>query len=322
MRTWHAAGWPLAIALVAASSALAQNYPTKLIRVVVPYSAGATPDLVGRTIGQKLSEDWRQPVIIDNRPGAGGVSALEQVTKAPADGYTLLFTAAGPVAIEPAMFKATAELVRDLEPVSMAAYVPNILVVNDAVPAKNVKELIALAKARPGKIDYSSSGNGTPAHLAGEVFKSLSRTDIHHVPYKGSPQALTAVVSGEVSMMFSPVTIALPFVKSGRLRVLGITTKERSPVMPDVAPLAELGLPGYEIVQWYAIFVRGGTPRDIVTKLNAEIGRVLNLPDVTEKLAAQGANPVASTPEQLDKYWKSERVKWAKVIKDSGATTD
>lgn len=318
----HAAGWPLAIALIAASSALAQNYPVKLIRMIVPYPAGATPDLVGRTIGQELSKAWRQPVIVDDRPGAGGVTALEQVTKAPADGYTLLFSAAGVVAIAPAMFKATAEMVRDLEPVSMAAYVPNILVVNVAVPAKNVKELIALAKARPGKVDYSSSGSGTPAHLAGEVFKSLSRADIRHVPYKGSPQALTAVVSGEVSMMFSPVTIALPFVKSGRLRVLGVTTKERSPVLPDVAPIAELGVPGYEVVQWYAIFVRSGTPHDIVTKLNAEVGRILKLADVTEKLAAQGANPVASTPEQLDKFWKSELVKWAKVIKESGAVAD
>jgi tripartite-type tricarboxylate transporter receptor subunit TctC len=322
MRTWHVTGWPLAIALIAASNALAQNYPVKLIRMVVPSPAGGPVDFVGRTIGQNLSEAWRQPVIVDNRPGAGGVSALEQVTKTPADGYTLLLSAMGVVAIAPAMFKAAAEMVRDLEPVSMAVYVPNILVVNVAVPAKNVKELIALAKARPGKVDYSSAGNGSPAHLAGEVFKSLSRTDIHHVPYKGAAQALTAVVSGEVGMMFSPVTTALPFVKSGRLRVLGITTKERSPVLPDVAPIAELGVPGYEVVQWFAIFVRSGTPRDIVTKLNAEVGRILKLPDITEKLAAQGANPVSSTPEQLDKFWKSELVKWAKVIKESGATVD
>src|ERR1035437_4059816 len=184
----HEAGWPLAIALIAASSALAQNYPVKLIRMIVPYPAGATPDLVGRTIGTELAKAWPQPVIVDDRPGAGGVTALEQVTKAPADGYTLLFSAAGVVAIAPAMFKATAEMVRDLEPVSMAAYVPNILVVNVAVPAKNVKELIALAKARPGKVDYSSSGSGTPAHLAGEVFKSLSHPAIRPVPYKGSPQ--------------------------------------------------------------------------------------------------------------------------------------
>jgi len=322
MRARHRVRWPLAVALIAATRALAQSYPSKLIRVIVPAPAGSTPDLVARTWAQKLSEAWHQPVVVDDRPGAGFISALEQVTKSPADGYTVLFSASAPVAIAPAMFKATAEMIREIEPVSMAAYVPNILVVNIAVPAKTVKELIALAKAQPGKIDYSSSGNGTPAHLAGEVFKSLSGADIHHVPYKGSTHALTAVVSGEVGVMFSPVPIALPFVKSGKLRVLGITTKERSPVMPDVAPIAELGVPGYEIVQWYAIFVRSGTPREIVLKLNAETGRILKLPDVVEKLAAQGANPVAGTPEQLDKFWKSELVKWAKVIKETGATVD
>jgi tripartite-type tricarboxylate transporter receptor subunit TctC len=313
---------PLALALFAAAGAPAQSYPSKLVRVIVPNPAGSTPDLVARTWAQKLSEAWRQPAIVDDRPGAGGVAALEQVTKSPADGYTVLFTAASPVALAPAMFKASAEMIRELAPVSMAAFVPNILVVNAAVPAKTVQELIALAKAQPGKLDYSSAGNGTPAHLAGEVFKSMSGANIRHVPYKGSTHALTAVVAGEVGIMFSPVPIALPFVKSGKLRVLGITTKERSPVMPDVAPIAELGVPGYEIVQWYAIFVRSGTPPEIVQKLNAETGRILKLPDVVEKLAAQGANPVAGTPEQLDKFWKAELVKWAKVIKESGATVD
>jgi tripartite-type tricarboxylate transporter receptor subunit TctC len=204
----------------------------------------------------------------------------------------------------------------------MAAHVPNILVVNMSVPVKNLKELIALAKSRPGTVNYSSAASGSPSHLAGEIFKSLSRADIRHVPYKGSALALTAVVSGEVGMMFSPVTVALPFVKSGRLRVLGITTKERSPVLPDVATIAELGVPGYEVVTWYAIFARSGTPNNVVTKLNTEVVRILKLPDVNEKLAAQGANAVTSTPEQLDKFWKSEIIKWAKVIKEVGVKAD
>jgi tripartite-type tricarboxylate transporter receptor subunit TctC len=242
------------------TTSIAAEYPARPIRVIVSQPAGAAPDLVVRIIGQRLSEALHQPVIVDNRLGAGSIPALEQVTKLPADGYTLLFGQASTVAIAPAMFKATAAMVRELEAVTMGAYVPNILVINVALPVKDVKGLVALAKARPGQINYSSAGPGTPAHLAGEVFKSLTHTDIRHVPYKGSAQALTAVVSGEVSITFSPVNVALPFVRSGRMRVLGVTTLERSPVLPDVAPIAELGVPGYEIVQWYGFFVRSGTP--------------------------------------------------------------
>lgn len=312
----------VACALAFGNAAVAQPYPARLVRVIVANPAGSTPDLVARTLAQKLTETWKQPVIVDDRPGAGSVTALEQIVKSPADGHTMLFSAASTVAVAPALFKTTAEFMREIEPVSMVAFVPNILVVNPAVPAKSVKELVALAKKMPGKLDYSSAGNGTPAHLAGELFKLLSGANIHHVPYKGSPQAITAVVAGEVGVMFSPVTIALPFVKSGRLRVLGITTRERSPVMPEVAPIAELGVPGYEIVQWYSVFVRSGTPRDTVLKLNADIARTLRLPDVTEKLAAQGANAVTGSPEELDRFWKSELAKWAKLIRETGATVD
>jgi tripartite-type tricarboxylate transporter receptor subunit TctC len=314
----------LAVALSVASigAAHAQAYPTKPIRFVTPFPAGANPDIVARAIAQKLTAAWGKPVIVDNRPGAGGVIGLESVVKAPADGHTLLLGTAGVITIAPSLYKLPYDTVRDFDPVTMLAYVPNILVVHPSVPAKSIKDLIALAKGKPGTLGYSSSGSGTPAHLAGEVFKTLAGVNLVHVPYKGSPQAMTALLGAEVAMMFSPVPLALPHVKTGKLRVLGVTTLKRSPVVPEIAPIAESGVPGYEVVQWYALFVRVGTPRDIVNHLNAEVARILKMPDVSAKLASQGSDPVASTPEELGAYVKAELAKWARVVKDSGATAD
>ncbi len=311
----------LTLQLGCAAAAFAQSPPGKPIRFVVPFPAGANPDQVARVVAQKLSEAWGQPVVVDNRPGAGGVSAIESVVKAPADGQTLLIGTAGVITIAPSLYKLPYDTARDLDPVTMLAYVPNILVVNPSVPAKNVKELIALAKARPGELNYSSSGSGTPAHLAGEVFKSLSGANIVHIPYKGSPQAMTALLGGEVSAMFSPVPLALPHVKAGKLRVLGVTTLKRSPVVPDIAPIADT-VPNYEMVQWYGLFVRSGTPRELLTRLNAEVRRIVATPQVAASLASQGSNPVTGTPEELASHVKAELVKWARVVKASGAKID
>ena len=312
----------LSATLLGSAAVAADTYPVRPIRILVPFPAGANPDVVARAIGQKFTQAWGQPVIVDNKAGAGGVVALETVVKAPADGYTMLMGTAGVITIAPSLYKLPYDPIRDLEGVSMVAYVPNILVVNQSLPVKNVKELIALAKSRPGALDYSSSGSGTPAHLAGEVFKHMSGTNILHVPYKGSPPAMTALLGGEVAMMFSPVPLALPHVKAGKLRILGVTTLKRSPVVPDVPPIAESGVPGYEVVQWYALFMRSGTPREILGRVNAEVRKTLATAEVRDSLAAQGSNPVTSTPEEIAAHVKAEAVKWAKLVKLTGAKAD
>jgi tripartite-type tricarboxylate transporter receptor subunit TctC len=310
-----------ALQLALAAAANAQSPGGKPIRFVVPFPAGSNPDLVARAIGQKLSEAWGQPVVVDNRGGAGGVVGLDSVAKAPADGQTLLIGTAGVITIAPSLYKLPYDIVRDFDPVTILAYVPNILVVNPSVPARNVRELIALAKARPAALNYSSSGSGTPAHLAGEVFKLLSGANIVHIPYKGSPQSMTGLLSGEVSIMFSPVPLALPHVKAGKLRVLGVTTLKRSPVVPEIPPIADT-VPKYEVVQWYGLFVRSGTPREFIARLNSEVRRIIGTPEVRDSLARQGSNPVTGTPEELAAHVKAELVKWAQVVKASGAKID
>jgi tripartite-type tricarboxylate transporter receptor subunit TctC len=310
-----------ALQLGIAASASAQSPGVKPIRFVVPFPAGSNPDLVARAVGQKLSEAWGQPVVVDNRAGAGGVVGLDSVAKSPADGQTLLMGTAGVITIAPSLYKLPYDTARDFDAVTMLAYVPNILVVNPSVPARTVKELIALAKAKPAALNYSSSGSGTPAHLAGEVFKLLSGANIVHIPYKGSPQAMTGLLSGEVGIMFSPVPLALPHVKAGKLRVLGVTTLKRSPVVPDIPPIADT-VPNYEVVQWYGLFVRAGTPPEFVTRLNADVRRIISTPEVRDSLARQGSNPVTGTPGELAAHVKAELVKWAKVVKASGAKVD
>lgn len=306
---------------VLAAPATAQTYPAKPITVVLISAAGSSPDLLIRAIGQKLTEAWRQPVVVDNKPSAGGVVGSEQVARSAPDGHTLLMhTAAHTIA--PSLYKLPYDTLRDFTPVIRLAFLPNALAVHPTVPAKNVKEMIALAKTRPGALSYSSSGSGTPAHLAGELFKSMAGVDLLHVPYKGSPPAMTALLSGETSIMFTPITLALPHLKTNRLRVLGVTTATRSKIAPELPTVAESGLPGYEVTQWYGIQAPRGTPKDVVAKLNGEIRIILGLPDVVEKLQAQGGEAAPGTPEQLEAYVKSEIAKWAKVVKASGAKAD
>ena len=315
------AGLPALCLLGAAHDTAAQSYPNKTITISIATAAGSAPDAIIRAMAQKMTEAWKQPVIVENRATAGGITAVTTVTKSPPDGHTLLVHTAA-FTIAPAMYKLPYDSFRDLLPVSIIAYVPNMLVAHPTLPVKNVKELIALAKARAGDLNYASSGSGTPAHLAGELFKSMAGINIVHVPYKGSPPALTSVLSGETSMLFSPVTIAIPHTKSGKLRALGVTTAKRSKLVPELPTIGESGLPGYEVTQWYGMQAPTGTPKDVIAKINGEVGKILAMPDIIEKLVLFGAEPAPSTPEFMTAYVKSEVEKWAKVVKASGAKAD
>jgi tripartite-type tricarboxylate transporter receptor subunit TctC len=298
---------------------LADVYPSKPIRIVAPFPPGGPADILSRTIGQKLSQSWGQPVVIDNRPGAGGNIGADVAAKSAPDGYTLLMGFVGTHAINPSLYaKMPFDNVKDFEPVARVALVTIVLVVNPSVPAHSLKELIALAKSKPGELTFGSPGHGTPQHLAGEMFNTMAGVKMLHVPYKGAVPALSDLLGGQVSLIFSSMPPALPLVKAGKLRALGVTSTTRSPAAPEIPTLAESGLPGYVVSNWYGILAPRGTPKEIVAKLNAEIVRILNMPDVKESLAVQGAEPFTSTPEQFAAYIKEETEKWAKIVKYSG----
>ncbi len=310
-------------ALLAAGSASAQTYPAKQIRFVVPFPPAGPADILSRIIGQNLAESWGQQVVIDNRAGAGGNLAAELVAKAPPDGYTMMMGFVGTHAINASLYRDMAfDPVKDFEPVGLVARVTIILVVHPSIPARSVKELIALARSKPGELTFGSPGNGTPQHLAGELFNTMANVKMVHVPYKGAVPALTDLLGGRLSMIFSSMPPALPHVKTGKLRALGVTSLQRSPAASDVPTIAESGLPGYDVTNWYGVLLPAKTPKEIVTRLNAEIVRIMNLPDVKERLAAQGAESLTSTPEQMAAYIRSETDKWAKVVKFSGAKID
>ena len=312
----------LALSLfVMADEARAQSYPGKTITISIATAPGSAPDSIIRAVAQKMNESWRQPVVVENRATAGGIAAVTTAIKGAPDGHTLLVHTAA-FTIAPSMYKLPYDTFKDLRPVSIIAYVPNLLVAHPTLPVKNVREVIALAKARAGDLNYASSGSGTPAHLAGELFKSMAGINILHIPYKGSPPALIAVLSGEASILFSPMTIAVPHTKTGKLRALGLTTAKRSKLLPNMPTIAESGLPGYEVTQWYGMQVPAATPKEIITKINGEVGKILAMPDIVEKLASFGAEPAPSTPEFMTAYVKSEVEKWAKVVKASGAKVD
>jgi tripartite-type tricarboxylate transporter receptor subunit TctC len=303
--------------------AYAADYPSKPIHIVVPFAAGGTTDFLARAIAQDLGTSMGTTVIVDNRPGAGGNIGSDLVAKSAPDGYTLLLGTVGTHAINASLYKKMPyDTVKDFAPISLVASVPNILVVHPSVPAKSVKELIALAKAKPGALAFASSGNGSSIHLSGELFKSMTDVDMVHVPYKGSGPALTDLVGGQVQLMFDNMPSSFPHVKAGRLRALAVTSSKRSPAAPDVPTIAESGVPGYESVAWFGILAPAGTPPEIVKKLNAEIAKTLKSPEVMKRLASQGAEPVSNTPEQFAVYIKSEMAKWAKVVKTSGAQVD
>ena len=302
---------------------LAEVYPSKPIRIVAPFPPGGPADILSRIIGHKLSQSWGQQVIVDNRPGAGGNIGADLVAKAAPDGYTLLLGFVGTHAINASLYaKMPYDNVKDFEPVSQIAAVTIVLVVHPSVPALSIKELIALAKSKPGQLTFGSPGNGTPQHLAGQLFNTMAGVEMLHVPYKGAVPALTDLIGGQVSMIFSSMPPALPLVKTGKIRALGVTSATRSPAAPAIPTITESGLPGYEVNNWYGILAPRGTPKEIVSKLNAEIVKILNMPDVKESLAVQGAEPVSGTPEQFAAYIKEETEKWAKIVKYSGARLD
>jgi len=313
-----------AIALASlAGMAQAQAWPSKPIKWVVPFAPGGTTDILARTVGEKLAVALGQPVIIENKPGAGGGVGAEFTAKSAPDGYTIMGGTISTHAINASLYKSLPyDPVKDFVAITLIARVPNMLVINPSVPAKDVKELIALLKANPGKYSFASSGNGTSQHLSGELFKSMSGTDMQHIPYKGSPPALQDVVGGQVAMTFDNITTALPLAKAGKLRALAVTTAKRSSVAPDVPTLAESGLPGFEVGSWQGVFAPAGTPPEIVKRLNAEIVKALNMPDVREKLSGLGAEIVADSPEEFSALVKAEVAKWADVVKKSGAKVD
>jgi tripartite-type tricarboxylate transporter receptor subunit TctC len=305
------------------AAAAADAYPAKPLRFVVAFPPGGGTDIIARSIAQKLAERIAQQVVVDNRPGAGGNIGTDMVAKSAPDGYTLLMGSAGPLAINASLFgKMPFDPIKDLAPVTLAASTPNVLVVHPALRAATLKELIALAKARPGEINFASSGHGTPAHLAGELFNLMAGVKMVHVPYKGAAPALADLLGGQVQIMFSTMPPALPHVRDGKLRALAVTSAKRSPAAPELPTVDETALPGFEANTWHGVVVPAGTPGAIVARLNREIVAILHLPDVVERFSSQGAEALGSTPEEFAAYIKSETLKWAKVVRDSGAKAE
>ena len=305
------------------SAAANAQYPARPIRLVVPFPAGGPTDIVGRTISQKLSEALGQTIIIDNRAGAGGVIGTEHVAKAPPDGYTLLVGTIGGLAVAMSLYPNRGyDTLRDFAPVTQAVTVTNILVVHPSLPVKSVRDLLALARAKPGTLNYASSGSGTVTHLAGELLKTMAHVNIVHIPFKGGAPALTALMSGEVEMSFENSLIIVPHIKAGRARAIAVTGAQRSKLMPDLPTIAEGGLPGYNASGWYGFVAPAAVPKDIVARLAADIARVLRMPDVVERLSGQGAEPVGGTPEQFGAFIRTEIDKWTRLVKTANMKAD
>ena len=306
---------PVALALIAgAATAQGPAYPVKAVRIVVPSSPGGGTDILARVLAQKMSESLGQQFVVENRPGAGQVIGIEAVARSAPDGYTLIIAASAIVINEVLYAKPPYDTLRDFAPVTQAASLPNILVAHPALPVKSVRELIALAKTRPGQLNYSSAGSGTSPHLSMELFRLMAGITLTHIPYKGSGPATVDLVAGQVQLSMPNVLTALPQIKGGKLRGLGVTSSKRATGLPEIPSIAET-LPGYEAIQWYGVLAPAGTARDIVGKLQAEMARILVLPEVKERLAADGADAVGSRPEEFTAYLRSELAKWGKVVK-------
>jgi len=319
---WLAAA---ALALLAAPAAWAQGaaaFPSKPLKIVVTFTTGGAPDILARLIGDRLAADWGQPVVIDNKPGAGGNTGADFVAKSPGDGYTLVLGTVGTHSINGALYaKMPYDMVRDFTPVTLLATTPNLLVVHNDVPAKTLAELIALGK-KEGKMTFASAGSGTSIHVSGELFKTMTGIDMTHIPYKGRATAIPDLLGGRVTMMFDNMPSSLPLVKEGKLRALGVTSLKRSPAAPEIPTIAEQGLPGFDAVSWFALFAPAGTPRAFIDRLQGEVKKILASPDVAAKLAEAGLDAVGSTPDELAAYQRAEIAKWAKVVKDSGAKVE
>jgi tripartite-type tricarboxylate transporter receptor subunit TctC len=301
----------------------ADAYPTKPIRLVVPFTPGGSTDILARLVGQRLYETLGQQVIIDNRPGAGGTIGMEMTAKAAPDGYTMVMGHIGTLAVNPTLYtKLSYDPVKDFQPVTLLAKIPNMMAVNPSVPVKTVKELLALAKAKPGGLNYGSGGNGSAAHLATEYFKLMAKVDIVHIPYRGTAPAVTDLIAGQITMMITGVPPLIQHVKGGKLRGVAVATAQRLTLLPDLPTIAEAGVPGYEATQWYGILMPAKTPPAIVTRLHDEIAKGLQRPEVRERLAADAAQPVGNKPEEFGEFIKSEIARWAPVVKASGARPD
>jgi tripartite-type tricarboxylate transporter receptor subunit TctC len=311
------------LVLLLPSVAGAQNWPSKPIHIIVSSGAGGTADILARMIGERLSPSLGQPVIIENRPGAGGHLGAGLVARAQGDGYTLLMSGSPTHSVGPHLFKRLSyDPMRDVPPVAMVAVAPNLLVTRSSFPAKSLAELVALAREKPGQLTYSSAGNGTSGHLAAELLKHMARIDMRHVPYKSGPEAVTGVLSGDVDFIFFTVPSVLPQVEAGKLRALAITSAARSQLVPDVPTVAEAGFPGFEALGWYALFTPRDTPKPIVAKLSGEIEKIVRLPEIRDKMVQLGAEPRFMGAEELTSFVSVESPKWGQLIRESGATAD
>ena len=308
--------------VLTAMSSWAQTYPARTVRVVVPFAVGGSADLYGRFIAAKLSDALGHPFIIENRPGGGAVVGTDAVAKSAPDGYTVLVMSNTHTVNETLIPKKPYDLLRDLAPVTGINYQDLLLVAAPGVKANNLREFIALAKAEPGKLNYASSGPGTPYHMAGELFKYMAGVDIVHVPHKGSDQARTAVLGGQVDMMFDAISTIVSHVRAGKLKGLATTGKVRSAVTPEIPTAAEAGIPGYEATIWLGLMAPAGTPRPILERLSAEVNKVINAPDVKDNWGKQGAVPMAMTPDEFGKFVREDVTKWAKLVKDTGMKVD
>jgi len=306
-----------------ACGAQAQAYPAKAVRIVVPFPPGGTSDILARTIGPRLSAEWGQPVVVDNRPGAAGNIAAEHVARSPGDGYTLFITTVGIHAIHPTLYsKLPFDAIRDFTPVTNLVMLPTVLTVHPSIPVRTVKDLIALAKKRPGDLHYSSAGSGSQPHLTAELFKTMAGVDLLHVPYKGAAQQLTDLVAGHVALTFATAPSAVPFIKSGQMRAIGVSSGKRASALPDVPTIAEGGVPGYEAVGWNGMVGPANMPAPVLEKVHATVVKVFQNPEVTGRMTALAADPITTTPAEFGAYIKAETGKWAKVVKATGAKSE
>lgn len=312
-----------AMLLICTTGALAQQdaaYPVKPIRIIVPSAPGSGPDIMARAIGQKLNESLGQPIVVDDKPGAGGIIGSEAAAKSAPDGYTLIMANAGSHAVNASLYaKLPYDPVKDFAPITLVAVAPNILIVHPTLPARTAKDLIALARTRPGELTFGSGGNGSTAHLSGELFRTMAGINVVHIPFKGSPAAVIGVIAGQIVMAFPNIPPALPHVRSGKLKALAVTTAKRSAALPDLPTIAESGLPGYEATAWFGVLAPAGTSSAIIAKLNSAIVKSVHVREMRERLSAEGTEAVGNTPEQFAQIIKTDIAKWAKVVKASGA---
>ena len=312
----------ISIAALPVAGADAPGYPNKTIRIVVPFPPGGISDVMSRVFGQKFTDSWNQPVIIENRAGAGGNIGSDIVAKSPPDGYTLVMGSIGTHAVNASLFsKMPYDTVKDFAPVALVVEADGLLVLHPSVPVKTVKDLIAFARARPGQLAYASAGNGTASHLAGELFKSLAKIDLVHIPYKGNVPAITDLVGGQTSMLFATMPTVLPLARAGKLHALAVTGAQRNPAAPEIPAMAET-LPGFDVTNWIGLFAPAGTPADIVAKLNTEAMRIMRLPEVQSRLLNEGAKSRPNTPVEFGAFVKTEMARWGKVIRQAGVRAD